>query len=261
MTLGDRWVRMGRVGRRGTLWVRGAGSLGGPLLWAVCEDGPLRWVPCEGELSQGVCVQAASRADVTESYARFCRQRAADRVRRRREDRARVLRWRALDPERLERALARQRRAVQVRAADGALVGRRTWLIRLGDGVLISPHQGTEWHGPALSAHAWSDSEVVGGECGLHAVALSVRQLSAPAGVVTGRVRGYGRYVIGRYESHQATSISSVIGWRAERQVIDRLEVDPSTPAETVRGLEGRYQCRVILRQTPTSQGGVSCES
>lgn len=151
------------------------------------------------------------------------------------------------------RAILRNRDMPVRRAADGGLVGWRVWVldtwrtykytdqgpepVRDVQTFLVSPHRGTTWNGPTLSAEVWSDEAAVEGHAGIHA-ALRPEPIQgtlcfSAMNTVTGRVRGYGRYVLGTR------------GWRAERVVIDYLRV-PADVYDEVRGpLSERYQCDI----------------
>lgn len=161
----------------------------------------------------------------------------------------------------VRRAILRNRNMPVRRAADGGLVGWRYWVLPRLAGASItediqqlinpsfdvslpstlrSPHRGTIWDGPTLSAFEWSDEAACEGNAGIHALSssLAIPAYSPPALYygsvhITGRVRGYGRYVLGTR------------GWRAERVVIDYLRV-PNDVYDEVKGpLSERYQCDI----------------
>lgn len=153
----------------------------------------------------------------------------------------------------VRRFLLRDRELPVRRTADGGLVGWRYWVLDIdrvwwlstqsfevitGDPAIMtlrSPHRHTRWGGPTLSALEWSDEAACEGHAGIHATLRPVPDAAVGFGsrMVTGRVRGYGRYVLGTR------------GWRAERVVIDYLRV-PNDVYDEVKGpLSERYQCEV----------------
>jgi len=125
-----------------------------------------------------------------------------------------------------------RRRAL--RAADGALVGWRTWCCQ-GD-LLVSPSQRTKWATSELVADVSPAGDGARGQPGIHASWGRTRGDHREYGdrtSVMGRVRGYGAYVAGPE------------GWRAERVVIDRLVVGDLVTDRQVDGLAERYRVPV----------------
>jgi hypothetical protein len=143
-------------------------------------------------------------------------------------------------------------RRPHLRAGDGALVGWRYWRVSsaLPD-LLISPFRQTRWDGPVLTAHTWSTHDAVQGLAGIHATHTQkqARRFAAlergyrgsytyTTTVAIGRVRAYGRYVVGTN------------GWRAERVIVDKLFIVPFPKQHAggaIAAFEQRYHCPVRL--------------
>ena len=206
--------------------VRRAAALGLPL-------------PVVG-LSERVLVRAHDIAIAAIRKIRLVRKRAhetADRyapgAAKARVNAALAARHLARKEARLAQFAARRR---AFRAADGALVGWRTWAIR-GD-MLESPSQSTLWAGAELVAQALVTSGGARDAPGIHA-SWSRRhgdyKAYAPRSGrwVIGRVRGYGRYVVGPE------------GWRAERVAIDRLIAGWAVSDREIAALAERYRVSV----------------
>lgn len=135
---------------------------------------------------------------------------------------------------------------VDSRWQDGTLRGVRAYGV-LADGTLVSPHRGTRWERPALTAAAWSDSDALRRHDGIHAAwptrgGLAPEEVRRPRSEIDARlsgadiaqgcecsawaeVSGYGRCVVGD------------LGWRAEHCLIVRV----MAPAAVREQIASRY--------------------
>lgn len=122
---------------------------------------------------------------------------------------------------------------VNARDEFGSLLGVRYF--RITDSLhLQSPSQGTIWDSAVLNAVGWSDDNAVRGSVGIHAAWPAMGANSFPVidagGQVIARVRGQGKYVMGKE------------GWRAERVIVDTVYLPHALKtASRVRRMEALY--------------------
>lgn len=135
-------------------------------------------------------------------------------------------------------------------------LGWREWVWDGANKCLRSPSQGTLWPTDRHVADKWSKDDAVRGVAGIHALLVPRHwklltefdcfPLGGGAGVVTGVVERFGKYVLGTE------------GWRAEEVIIREL-LAPTT--EIGLALEQKYPDVIVHYPDQLEEGDQSCKS